>query len=42
MVQNAVEAAAAAVAQDKFWQIHDYLFEHQKVLDHDHLLPQAE
>jgi len=34
--QYAAEAAEAAAAQDKSWQMHDYLFEHQKVLDDDH------
>jgi hypothetical protein len=28
----------AAAAQDKFWEMHDYLFEHHKVLDYTHLL----
>jgi protein-disulfide isomerase len=36
--QHAAEAAEAAAAQDKFWQMHDYLFEHQKALDDGHLL----
>ena len=40
--QHAAEAAEAAAAQDKFWQMHDCLFEHQKVLDDDHLLDYAE
>ena len=40
--QHAAEAAEAAAAQDKFWQMHDYLFEHQKVLDDGHLLEYAE
>src|SRR5215217_2949749 len=40
--QHAAEAAEAAAAQDKSWQMHDYLFEHQKVLDDDHLLEYAE
>ena len=31
--QHAAEAAEASAAQDKFWQMHDYLFEHQKALD---------
>lgn len=35
--QYAAEATEAAAAQDKFWQMHDHLFEHQKALD-DHLL----
>jgi protein-disulfide isomerase len=40
--QLAAEAAEAAAAQDKFWQMHDYLFEHQKALDDDHLLEYAQ
>ena len=39
--QHAAEAAEAAAAQDKFWQMHDYLFEHQKALDDGHLLEYA-
>jgi protein-disulfide isomerase len=39
--QHAAEAAEVAAAQDKFWQMHDYLFEHQKELDHSHLLQYA-
>jgi protein-disulfide isomerase len=39
--QHASEAAEAAAAQDKFWQMHDYLFEHQKALDDNHLLEYA-
>jgi protein-disulfide isomerase len=39
--QAAAEAAEAASAQDKFWEMHDYLFEHQKALDHSHLLEYA-
>jgi protein-disulfide isomerase len=39
--QLAAEAAEAAAAQDKFWQMHDYLFEHQKALDDRHLLEYA-
>ena len=39
--QHAAEAAEAAAAQDKFWQMHDYLFEHQKALDDRHLLEYA-
>jgi protein-disulfide isomerase len=34
---HAAEAAEAASAQDKFWQMHDYLFEHQDALDDIHL-----
>ena len=30
-----------SAVQDKFWEMHDYLFEHQKALDHSHLLEYA-
>jgi protein-disulfide isomerase len=40
--QHAAEAAEAAAAQDKFWEMHDYLFEHQKALDDSHLLEYAQ
>ena len=40
--QHASEAAEAAAAQDKFWQMHDYLFEHQKALDDSHILEYAQ
>ena len=40
--QHAAEAAEAATAQDKFWEMHDYLFEHQKVLDDNHILEYAQ
>jgi protein-disulfide isomerase len=30
---EAAEAAEIAGTQDKFWEMHDYLFEHQKELD---------
>src|ERR687886_530610 len=40
--QTAAEAAEAAAAQDKFWDMHDYLFEHQRALDDSHLLQYAE
>jgi len=39
--EHAAEAAEAAGAQDKFWQMHEYLFEHQEVLDDRHLLEYA-
>ena len=39
--QHAPEAAEVAAAQDRFWQMHDYLFEHQKALDDNHLLQYA-
>ena len=35
--QHAAEAAEAAAAQGKFWEMHDYLFEHQYALDDAHL-----
>ena len=28
--------------QEKFWEMHDYLFEHQRALDDNHLLKYAE
>jgi protein-disulfide isomerase len=34
---RAAEAAEASAAQNKFWQMHDYLFEHQDALDDIHL-----
>ena len=40
--ETAAEAAEAAAAHDKFWQMHDCLFEHQKVLDDNHLLEHAQ
>jgi protein-disulfide isomerase len=40
--QNAAEASEAAAAQDKFWEMHDYLFEHQKALGKSHLLEYAQ
>jgi protein-disulfide isomerase len=33
----AARAAEAAGAQEKFWEMHDLLFEHQRSLDPDHL-----
>jgi len=35
--QHAAEAAEAAAAQNKFWEMHDYLYEHQHALDDNHL-----
>jgi protein-disulfide isomerase len=35
--QLAAEAAEAAGAQGRFWEMHDYLFKHQKALDYDHI-----
>ena len=34
---HAAEAAEAAAAQGRFWQMHDTLFEHQRHLDDRHL-----
>jgi protein-disulfide isomerase len=38
----AAEAAEAAGAQGKFWEMHEYLLEHQGALDEAHLLEYAE
>jgi protein-disulfide isomerase len=35
--QRASEAAEEAAAQNKFWKMHDYLYEHQQALDDKHL-----
>jgi len=35
--QRAAEAAEAAAAQGKFWEMHDYLYEHQEALDAESL-----
>lgn len=40
--QLAAEAAEAAGAQGKFWEMHDYLFKHQKALDYDHIARYAQ
>jgi protein-disulfide isomerase len=34
--QHAAEAAESAAAQNKFWDMHDYLYEHQQALGVDH------
>jgi protein-disulfide isomerase len=39
--QRAAEAAEAAGGQGKFWTMHDYLFEHQDVLDADNFVRAA-
>ena len=39
--EQAAEAAEAAAAQGKFWQMHDQLFEHQHALDGEYLLAYA-
>jgi protein-disulfide isomerase len=35
--QKAAESAEAADTQNKFWEMHDYLYEHQQALDDNHL-----
>jgi len=40
--QHVAEAAEAAATQDKFWQMHDYLFNHQKASDDHHLVEYAQ
>lgn len=40
--QKAAEAAEAAAAQNKFWQMHNTLFEHQDALDNGYLLEYAD
>ena len=40
--EHAAEAAEAAAAQEKFWEMHDYLFEHQQALDDAHLVQYAD
>jgi len=35
--EHAAEAAEAAAAQGRFWEMHDYLYEHQRALDDEHL-----
>jgi protein-disulfide isomerase len=39
--EHAAEAAEAANAQGKFWQMHDYLYEHQNELGDSHLAAYA-
>ncbi|MBD1889848.1 DsbA family protein [Coleofasciculus sp. FACHB-SPT9] len=39
--QKAAEAAEAAAAQGKFWQMHDTLFQHQQSLDNGYLVEYA-
>jgi protein-disulfide isomerase len=39
--EMAAEAAEAAGAQDRFWEMHDLLFEHQQALTRDDLLRYA-
>jgi protein-disulfide isomerase len=40
--ENAAEAAEAAGAQGKFWEMHDCLFEHQETLDDIYLIEYAD
>ena len=40
--QHAAEAAECAGAQNKFWDMHDFLYEHQQALDDKHLEKYAE
>ncbi|HEX9444362.1 MAG TPA: thioredoxin domain-containing protein [Candidatus Binatia bacterium] len=40
--ENAAEAAEAAGAQGRFWEMHDCLFEHQQALDDIYLVEYAE
>ena len=35
--EHAAEAAEAAAVQNRFWEMHDYIFEHQQALDDKHL-----
>ena len=35
--QHAAEAAEAAAVQNRFWEMHDYLYEHQQALDDKYL-----
>ena len=35
--QHAAEAAESSSTQNKFWEMHDYLYEHQQTLDDSHL-----
>jgi protein-disulfide isomerase len=40
--EHAAEAAEAAAVQNRFWEMHDYLYEHQQALDDKHLEKYAE
>jgi protein-disulfide isomerase len=39
--QHASESAEAAARQNRFWEMHDMLFEHQRALDDPHLVEYA-
>jgi protein-disulfide isomerase len=40
--EQAAESAEAAAAQERFWEMHDLLYENQRHLGDDHLLSYAE
>ena len=40
--QHAAEAAEAAAGQERFWEMHDTLFEHQRSLEDRHLVQYAQ
>lgn len=40
--EHAAETAEAAGAQDRFWEMHDYLYEHQRALEDQDLAAYAE
>jgi len=40
--QHAAEAAESAAGQERFWEMHDALFEHQRSLDDRHLVQYAQ
>jgi protein-disulfide isomerase len=40
--ERAAEAAEAAGAQGKFWEMHDYLYEHREALDAENLVRAAD
>jgi protein-disulfide isomerase len=40
--EQAAEAAEAAAAQGRFWEMHDHLYEHQRDLQDDHLRSYAQ
>jgi protein-disulfide isomerase len=42
MAAGAAQAAEAAGAQGKFWEMHDLLYEHQEALDFDDLVSYAQ
>src|SRR5437899_3452079 len=40
--EHAAEAAEAAAVQNRFWEMYDYIYEHQQALDDKHLEKYAE